>query len=133
MRNFDFSSSQAVLSTLLGLAIITLLGVGIRLLLMQTVQQRRERANRQINERLRTLIAHPHRGPRGLCNFIRSVLDLDAIDDSVSIPTQGPARPVAAKDGSRGKAGGGMAAGTGAGLGLGVGVGLSGDEEVDHR
>jgi hypothetical protein len=31
--------------------------VGIRLILMQTVQQRRERQNRQINERLRTLIA----------------------------------------------------------------------------
>lgn len=46
-----------MLSTLLGLAVITLLGVGIRLLLMQTVQQRRERENRQINERLRTLIA----------------------------------------------------------------------------
>jgi hypothetical protein len=46
-----------VLSTLLGLAVITLLGVGIRLLVMQTVQQRRERENRQINERLRTLIA----------------------------------------------------------------------------
>src|SRR5499426_3521346 len=57
MRGFDFSSWQAVLSTLLGLAIITLLGVGVGLLLMQTVQQRRERENRQINERLRTLIA----------------------------------------------------------------------------
>src|ERR1043165_7165514 len=57
MRSFDFSSWQAVLSTLLGLAIITLLGVGIRLLIMQAVQQRRERENRQINERLRTLIA----------------------------------------------------------------------------
>ena len=57
MRNFDFSSWQGVLSTLLGLAVITLLGVGIRLLVMQTVQQRRERENRQINERLRTLIA----------------------------------------------------------------------------
>ena len=57
MRGFDFSSWQAVLSTLLGLAIITLLGVGIRLLAMQTIQQRRERENRQINERLRTLIA----------------------------------------------------------------------------
>jgi hypothetical protein len=29
MRYFDFSSWQGVLSTLLGLAIITLLGVGI--------------------------------------------------------------------------------------------------------
>lgn len=57
MRNLDFSSWQALLSTLLGLAVITLIGVGIRLLLMQTVQQRRERENRQINERLRTLIA----------------------------------------------------------------------------
>src|SRR5215510_1928325 len=57
MRSFDFSSWQAVLSTLFGLAIITLLGVGIRLLVMQAVQQRRERENRQINERLRTLIA----------------------------------------------------------------------------
>jgi hypothetical protein len=57
MRNIDFSSWQAVLTTLLGLAVITLIGVGVRLLLMQTVQQRRERENRQINERLRTLIA----------------------------------------------------------------------------
>jgi hypothetical protein len=37
--------------------VITLIGVGIRLLAMQTIQQRRERENRQINERLRTLIA----------------------------------------------------------------------------
>src|SRR3954462_8539525 len=57
MRNLDFSSWQGLLSTLLGLAVITLLGVGIRLLVMQTVQQRRERENRQINERLRTPIA----------------------------------------------------------------------------
>jgi hypothetical protein len=57
MRNLDFSSWQALLSTLTGLALITLLGVGIRLLAMQVIQQRRERENRQINERLRTLIA----------------------------------------------------------------------------
>ena len=57
MRGFDFSSWQAVVSTLFGLAIITLLGVGIRMLIMQTVQQRRERENRQVNERLRILIA----------------------------------------------------------------------------
>src|SRR5215475_5397644 len=57
MRNLDFSSWQAVLTTLLGLAVITLIGVGVRLLLMQTVQQRRERENRQVNERLRILIA----------------------------------------------------------------------------
>lgn len=45
------------MSTLLGLAVFTLIGVGIRLIAMQTIQQRRERENRQINERLRTLIA----------------------------------------------------------------------------
>src|SRR6186713_1707068 len=57
MRSLDFSSWQTLLSTLLGLAVITLIGVGIRLIVMQTLQQRRERENRQINERLRTLIA----------------------------------------------------------------------------
>lgn len=57
MRGLDFSSWQTLLSTLIGLAVITLIGVGIRLVVMQTVQQRRERENRQINERLRTLIA----------------------------------------------------------------------------
>ncbi len=57
MRNLDFTSWQTLLSTLLGLSVITLIGVGIRLLAMQTIQQRRERENRQINERLRTLIA----------------------------------------------------------------------------
>ena len=57
MRNLDFTSWQTLLSTLLGLGLITVIGVGIRLLAMQTIQQRRERENRQINERLRTLIA----------------------------------------------------------------------------
>ncbi|MDR5761267.1 hypothetical protein [Caballeronia sp. LZ035] len=57
MRDLNFSSWQTLLSTLFTLAVVTLIGVGVRLLLMQTVQQRRERANRQINERLRTLIA----------------------------------------------------------------------------
>ena len=57
MRNLDFSSWQGLLTTLLGLAIVTLIGVGIRLIVMQSIQQRRERENRQINERLRTLIA----------------------------------------------------------------------------
>jgi len=52
----DFSSWQAALTTMIGLAVFTLLGVGIRILVMQTVQQRRERMNRQINERLKTLI-----------------------------------------------------------------------------
>jgi hypothetical protein len=57
LRNIDFSSWHSVLFTLLGLALFTLIGVGIRLLVMVTIQQRRERMNRQINERLRTLIA----------------------------------------------------------------------------
>jgi heme exporter protein D len=226
MRGFDFSSWQAVLSTLLGLAVITLLGVGIRLLIMQSVQQRRERENRQINERLRTLIAayktlggsftgdlsvdpthlrdmrlRPPPAPDAtavtgpestdrsrrirdaveaalsdvillgtddqvrlaaraatelaegrpvhtaelvvsLRDFIRSVLDLDPIDASVSIPKQGPARPGAARSGGRGdgeregsrgqKAGGDMAAGAGAGLGVGLGTGLLGPEEPER-
>ena len=46
-----------MLTTVLGLALFTLIGIGIRLLLMMTIQQRQQRANRQINERLKTLIA----------------------------------------------------------------------------
>lgn len=58
MRNWiDFSSWQGLASTLLGLVLVTLVAVGIRLLVMQRIQQRRERQNRQINERLKTLIA----------------------------------------------------------------------------
>jgi hypothetical protein len=57
MRNIDFSSWQALLLSLFGLALVTLIGVGLRLVAQQTIQQRRERENRQINERLRTLIA----------------------------------------------------------------------------
>jgi len=53
----DFSSWQGAMTTIIGLAVFTLLGVGIRILMMQTIQQRRERMNRQINERLKTLIA----------------------------------------------------------------------------
>jgi hypothetical protein len=57
MRNLDFSSWSGALTTLLGLILVSVVAVGIRLLLMQTIQRRRERENRQINERLRTLIA----------------------------------------------------------------------------
>jgi len=57
LRNLDFSSLHALIATFLSLAVITLIGVGIRLLTMATIQQRRERMNRQINERLRALIA----------------------------------------------------------------------------
>ena len=56
MRSFDFSSWQGVLTTLGSLAIITLIGVGIRIVMMLTIQQRQQRMNRQINERLKTLI-----------------------------------------------------------------------------
>lgn len=57
LHNLDFSSWHSLLATLIGLALFTLIGVTIRLLAMFTIQQRRERMNRQINERLRTLIA----------------------------------------------------------------------------
>lgn len=57
MRNIDFSSWRSLLATIFGLILVTLLGVGIRLLTTMAFQQRRERMNRQINERLRTLIA----------------------------------------------------------------------------
>lgn len=53
----DFSSWHALLTTVIGLLLASLLMVGIRLLVMQTIQRRRERENRQINERLKTLIA----------------------------------------------------------------------------
>ncbi len=57
MRSLDFSSWQGLLSTLLGLILVTIVAVGLRLVVMQRVQRNRERENRQINERLRTLIA----------------------------------------------------------------------------
>ncbi|MBV1837386.1 hypothetical protein [Acetobacter estunensis] len=56
MRGIDFSSLHGLVVTLLGLVLVTLLGVGLRLMVMLTVQQRRERLNRQINERLSTLM-----------------------------------------------------------------------------
>ena len=216
----DFSSWQAGLTTLVGLALVSLVAVGIRLLFMQTLQQRRERANRQINERLKTLIAayktlgssftgelavdpshlreirrartetDPSTGEAtsdgsdrrrrvrdaveaaladvillgtpeqvrlasqaahdmvaghnvetaalvvSLRTFIRDVLDLDAVPADVSIPKQGPLRPVAA--GSRGgrgdraagadasRKGGTGGAGGGAGGGVVAGIGAAG-------
>lgn len=57
MRFIDFSSWHSILLTLGGIVLVTLMGMGIRVLMMMTIQQRRERMNRQINERLRTLIA----------------------------------------------------------------------------
>jgi heme exporter protein D len=55
--NLDFSSWSGLAFTLFGLILISLIAVSIRLIFMQTIQRRRERENRQINERLRTLIA----------------------------------------------------------------------------
>lgn len=57
MHTIDFGSWQGVLTTLLGVALFALVGIGIRLLIMSAIQRRRERLNRQINERLRTLIS----------------------------------------------------------------------------
>ncbi|KAF1687006.1 hypothetical protein B1992_06435 [Pseudoxanthomonas broegbernensis] len=58
MRSFlDFSSWSSLLTTVLGLVLVSLVAIGIRLVFMQTLQRRRERENRQINERLKTLIA----------------------------------------------------------------------------
>jgi len=57
MRNLDLSSWSTILTTFISLGLVTLIGVGIRLVLTQTIQQKRERENRQVNERLRILIA----------------------------------------------------------------------------
>ncbi len=57
MRYFDFSTWQSILTSLVGLALFALIGIGLRVMLMLTVQQRQQRLNRQINERLRTLMA----------------------------------------------------------------------------
>lgn len=54
---FDFSSWTSTFNTVLSLLLMALMMMGVRLLFMQTIQKRRERENRQINERLRTLIA----------------------------------------------------------------------------
>jgi hypothetical protein len=104
LRNLDLSSWQAAVTTLLSLAVVTIIGVGIRLLTMVTIQQRREHLNRQINERLRTLIAAyscwEGRSPASLPSILRigaicvvsrhptqrraSALDLSAADGSGS-------------------------------------------------
>ena len=57
MRFLDFSSWHGVMTTVLGFTMFMVMGMGMRVLMMMTVQQRQQRMNRQINERLRTLIA----------------------------------------------------------------------------
>jgi type II secretory pathway pseudopilin PulG len=218
VRGLDFSSWQALLSTVVGLAVITLIAVGIRLLVMQTVQQRRERENRQVNERLKTLIGayktlggsftgnlaadpthfrdlqslpvdgqssssdrsrrirdavegalsdvillgtedqvrlaagaaadmaagravHPAELVVSLRNFIREVLDLEAVPNDVLIPKQGPARSIGSKtpkeDRGRGdtkqsvkNSGGG--GGSGSGMGAGGGYASEDPSESHH-
>jgi uncharacterized membrane protein YgcG len=57
VRSFDFTTWQGLLNTLLGLVLFTAVVVGLRVFMMLTIQQRQQRMNRQINERLKTLIA----------------------------------------------------------------------------
>ncbi|SEW20126.1 hypothetical protein [Luteibacter sp. 329MFSha] len=97
MRNLDFSSWQGLLTTFIGLAVVTLIGVGIRLIAQQTVQQRRERENRQINERLRTLIA-AYKTLGGSFTgdlsvdptHLRDILQRAASADAIDAPTTDP-------------------------------------------
>ena len=78
-----------------------------------------------------------------LRDFIRDVLDLDAIPVSVAIPRQGPTRPASAggagkgrgdgrdesRGGGGGRGGGGAGAGLGAGAGMGLGLGVAIDKD----
>jgi len=58
VRNLiDFSSWQGLLTTMVTALLLSFAAIGVRLLFMHTVQRRRERENRQINERVKTLIA----------------------------------------------------------------------------
>lgn len=57
MRFIDLTSWQGILLTIFSVALIAPTGVGIRVLMMMTIQQRQQRMNRQINERLRTLMS----------------------------------------------------------------------------
>ena len=43
MRNLDFSSWSGMMTTLMGLVLVSVVAVGIRLVFMQTIQRRRER------------------------------------------------------------------------------------------
>ena len=93
MRSIDLGSWQAALSTLLGVALFALVGIGIRLLIMMTVQQRRERMNRQINERLKLLIAaYKTLGGSFTGNLLvdpRHLRDFRAVDEGTADPGQG--------------------------------------------
>ncbi|EED67560.1 hypothetical protein SR914_21410 [Comamonas testosteroni] len=90
--SLDFSSWTSLLSTVLGLLLVTCLMMGIRLLFMQTVQKRRERENRQINERLKTLIAaYKTLGSSFTGTLSVSPLHLRDLRQTDETPTQTPA------------------------------------------
>ena len=88
---------------------------------------------------------HTHELVVSLRDFIRKVLDLEAVPADLSIPKQGPARPSAG--GSRGKGegsvrdearqGGGKGIAGAGGAGMGIGAGFSGslnaDDDQDHH
>jgi len=101
LRNIDFSSWQSIITTLVGLALLALVGVGMRMLLMLSIQQRRERMNRQINERLKTLIAaYKVLGgsftgdltvdPTHLRDFRRALQPVEPGDDDIARPGEPP-------------------------------------------
>ena len=124
MRNaIDFSSWQGVVSTLLGLILMSVVAVGIRLLVMHSVQQRRERQNRQINERLKTLIAaYKTLGgsftgdlavdPSHLRGLRRQADAADAALESAELAAGADALPPEVRAGSAGGAGAGGVAGS---------------------
>ena len=99
MRGLDLSSWQGALLSLLGLALFAIIGVGIRVLMMLTIQQRQQRMNRQINERLRTLMA----AYRTLGGSFTGELTVNPVHlrDLRSQPTAAEADPVAAPPSDR--------------------------------
>lgn len=89
MRFLDFSTWTGVVQTLLGVALITLIGVGIRIATMLTIQQRQQRMNRQINERLKTLIA-AYKTLGGSVTGELSVSPVHLRDRRAADPDEGP-------------------------------------------
>jgi len=57
VHGIDFSSWRSLFMVLIGLALFTLISVGIYVLTAFTIQRRHERSTREINERMRALIA----------------------------------------------------------------------------
>jgi hypothetical protein len=92
---------------------------------------------------------HTHELVVSLRNFVRGVLDLDAVPSDLPIPKQGPTRPSSSSQrsgksggdgagreggGRSGGRGGGGGMGMGAGMGLGIGGGLAiGEDDSSHH